>query len=264
MELSIAQFELVSNMFSFTVAAMGATALFSFFAASQIKPRYRIAVYVSAVVVSIACYHYFRIDESWHDGYVLTGPESTATYVETNTPFNHAYRYADWILTVPLLMVELVAVLALAKAQSISLLKRLVTAAVAMIALGYPGEVSQDVTTRWIFWGLSMVPFLYLLYILLTELTRSLERQPSEVRGWISAARWLVIVSWSFYPLAFLSTTIFPGNASAEVALQVGYTIADVVAKALFGLFIYLIAARKSQIESESVEVSPAFASATS
>jgi hypothetical protein len=33
---------------------------------------------------------------------------------------------------------------------------------------------------------------------------------------------------------------------TASVAVQVGYTVADVVAKAVFGVLIYMIAQRKS------------------
>ena len=38
-------------------------------------------------------------------------------------------------------------------------------------------------------------------------------------------------------------------GASTETALQIGYTIADLVAKAGVGVLIYLIAVRKSAIE---------------
>jgi hypothetical protein len=47
-------------------------------------------------------------------------------------------------------------------------------------------------------------------------------------------------------------------GASAEVGVQVGYSIADVLAKAAFGIFIYTIAVRKSEPEAEVVEVEPA------
>lgn len=244
-------------MFSFTVAAMGAAALYFFFASGHISNKYRPAVLVSGVVVAIACYHYFRIHESWNEGFALTDTSASATYKETNTPFNDAYRYADWILTVPLLMVELVAVLALARAQSRPLLIKLAGAAALMIALGYPGEISSDPSTRWTFWGLSMIPFLYILYVLLAELKGSLERQPEQVRGMISAARWVIIITWSFYPIAYLATTLYPGAPSAEVALQVGYTIADVLAKAGFGVFIYWIASTKTAIERDEWVESP-------
>jgi len=62
--------------------------------------------------------------------------------------FNEAYRYVDWLLTVPLLLVEVIAVLALAKEVSSSLISRLVPASAAMIALGYPGEISTDKNTQ--------------------------------------------------------------------------------------------------------------------
>lgn len=256
MELTVSQFELVSNMFSFTIAAMGAAALFFFFTSFQIHPKYRLAVLVSGVVVALACYHYVRIYDSWHEGYNLVTSSSPAVYQESATPFNDYYRYADWILTVPLLVIELIAVMALAASVARSLSFRLGGAAVLMIALGYPGEISNDDGTRWLFWGLSMIPFLYILFVLLTELGSSLQRQPEEVRGRISFARLIIVVTWSFYPIAYLAPMVGLSSANGEVALQVGYSIADVLAKAAFGLYIYSIAAVKSELES-GVATSP-------
>jgi bacteriorhodopsin len=246
MELSVAQFSTVSNMFSLTIAAMGASALFFFLSRPSVAPKYRPALMISGVVVSIACYHYFRIYDSWHSAYALTG----SIFKETADKFNDAYRYADWILTVPLLMVELIAVLALPKSETKGLLPRLVVAAILMIGLGYPGEIASDSTTRWIFWGASMIPFLYILFVLFTELTKSLATQPEAVRGLVSAARVVLLVTWSFYPIAYAIIT-FTGTESpvGQVALQVGYTIADITAKAGYGLLIYFMARAKSDAE---------------
>ena len=235
MELSVQQFSVVSNMFSFTVATLGAAAIFFFLSRSSVAPKYRPALMVSGIVVTIACYHYFRIHESWQLSYALTGE----VFKETPQKFNDAYRYADWFLTVPLLMVELIAVLALPKAQARGLLSRLVVAAALMIALGYPGEVSSDTTVRWTFWVASMIPFLYIMYVLFTELTKSLETQPEAVRGLVSFARVLLLVTWSFYPIAYAIITVTGKTASGQVTLQVGYTIADITAKAGYGLLIY-------------------------
>ena len=246
MELSVAQFGIVSNMFSFTIATMGAAALFFFLSRTSVAPKYRPALMVSGLVVSIACYHYFRIYESWHQAYALAGDVFKATPVT----FNDAYRYADWILTVPLLMVELIAVLALPKAEGNSLLTKLVIAAALMIGLGYPGEISSDTTTRWIFWGLSMVPFVYLLSVLFTQLTSSLKTQPEGVRGLVSLARVVLLVTWAFYPIAYaIITATGTKSPVGQVALQVGYSIADITAKAGFGLLIYFIARTKSEVE---------------
>ncbi len=251
MELSVAQFGIVSNMFSFTIATMGASALFFFLSRSSVAPRYRPALLVSGLVVSIACYHYFRIYESWHLAYALTGDVFKATAI----PFNDAYRYADWILTVPLLMVELIAVLALPKGQARSLLTKLVIAAALMIGLGYPGEISSDTNTRWLFWGLSMVPFVYLLAVLFSQLTTSLKTQPESVRSLVSLARVVLLLTWSFYPIAYAIITVTGVKSpSGQVALQVGYTIADITAKAGYGLLIYFMARAKSEDENYSID----------
>ena len=88
MELTVAQFSIVSNMFSFTIAAMGASALFFFLSRSSVAPKYRPALMVSGLVVSIACYHYVRIYQSWHEAYALAGGVFKATAIT----FNDAYR----------------------------------------------------------------------------------------------------------------------------------------------------------------------------
>ena len=161
-ELSLGQFGLVSNVFSLAVAAMLASFVFFVLSRQQLSAAYRPALIMSSLVVVIAGYHYLRIYDSWHNAFHLVN----GVYVPTGQPFNDAYRYVDWILTVPLLCAELVAVMNLKAGVRGPLMGRLVIAAVLMIGLGYPGEVSSDSTTR-VIWGLlSTVPFLYILYAL--------------------------------------------------------------------------------------------------
>jgi bacteriorhodopsin len=161
--------------------------------------------------------------------------------------FNEGYRYVDWLLTVPLLLTELVIVLALAKKLQTSLLMRLIPASALMIALGYPGEISADITTRNIWGLLSTIPFLYILYVLFVELTKSLDRQPESVRATVSQMRILLFATWGVYPIAYILPIYFPGTgASGWVGMQIGYSLADILAKCLYGLLIYKIARLKS------------------
>ena len=254
--LSLEQFNIVDNVFSMTVATMGAAALFFFLARSSIAPKYRPALLVSGIVVSIACYHYFMIRQSWNGAYTF---DKTAGFVASGKAFNDFYRYADWILTVPLLMVELVTVMALAKEISRPLLIKLVVAAALMIGLGYPGEVSSDWTNRLIWGILSSIPFVYILYVLWVELTKSLDTQPKEVRNLLSVARLVILVTWAFYPIAYaIYGDSLPGakpgflvgdrSGLGVVGVQVGYAIADITAKAGFGVLIYMIAKAKSDL----------------
>jgi bacteriorhodopsin len=256
--LNLFQFNLVDNVFSMTVATMGAAALFFFAARSSVAPKFRPALLVSGIVVAIACYHYFMIRQSWQGAYTFEKAAAEGGgYVASGKAFNDFYRYADWILTVPLLMVELVAVMALPAAVARPLLLKLVIAAALMIGLGYPGEVSNDWTTRLIWGVLSSLPFVYILYVLWVELSKSLDTQPQEVRGLLSIARLVLLVTWAFYPIAYAiygdslpgATPGIVGERSAlgVVGVQVGYAIADITAKAGFGVLIYLIALRKTE-----------------
>ena len=255
-DLSVFQYNAVDNIFSMTVATMGAAAIFLFLSRSQVDAEYRPALMVSGLVVTIACYHYFMIRHSWNDAYTLA--EAGTGYVGTGAAFNDFYRYADWILTVPLLMVELVAVLRLPAAKATSLLTRLVVAAAAMIALGYPGEVIADPerwTERVVWGGLSSVPFFYILYVLWVELTKSLDTQPAAARRLIEVCRLVLLITWAVYPIAYAlggTPDALAAKAGGDVGaggivgLQIGYAIADMTAKAGFGVLIYFIARAKS------------------
>lgn len=246
-DLSFGQFETVFNMFSLTIAVMGAAAFFFILARDQVAPKYRVALVISAVVVSIACYHYVRIFESWNAAYTL---DASGNYVGSGKPFNDAYRYADWLATVPLLLTELVLVLALVREKTNSLILRLVVASVLMLALGYPGELErEDMLARGIWGFLSSIPFAYILWILWGELTKALEKQPPRVAQLTRNMRLLLLASWGFYPIAYMFPMFGISGAGAEVSVQVGYSIADILAKPFFGLLLYAIAREKTLAE---------------
>jgi bacteriorhodopsin len=243
--LTPAEFSLVYNVMSLCIASMFAGALFLFFSRSQVAPKFRPALLISALVPTIACYHYFRIAHSFDAAYMLQG----GSYVASGSPFNDAYRYADWLLTVPLLVIELVAVMALAKQESRSLSTRLSIAAALMIALGYPGEIATESGTAWLWWVLSMIPFLYIMVTLFTRFGGAVASQPATVQPLVVKARGLILLTWSFYPIAYLAPYLGLSGSAGETALQVGYTIADITAKVGLGLFIYFIAREKSDAE---------------
>jgi bacteriorhodopsin len=261
-ELTVFQFELVGNFFSFAIAAMAAATAFLWLNRSQVSRYYRPALTISGLVTFIALYHYFRIYGSWTSAYSISDGVVVAT---GGGGFNDAYRYVDWLLTVPLLLIELILVMKLSKAETISKSVRLGLLAAIMVVLGYPGEISSDAGTRWIWWTLAMIPFIWIVYELFVSLKASIADQPKEARGLVSAARWLVVLSWSFYPIVFIFPMIGLSGGTANAAVQIGYSIADVVAKAVFGILIYMIAVRKSEAEGFMGDgVAPAEVSSTS
>lgn len=248
LQLSNGQWSSLFNIFSFGLISMLACTVYTLVAQGRVLPKYRLALVMSSMVTFIAGYHYFRIFNSFTES-------SKMNAVQVGTAqgsFNEAYRYVDWILTVPLLLVEVIAVLALAKEVSSSLIRRLVVASSAMIILGYPGEISSSTGTKMTFFVLSMIPFIYILYVLFVELTKSLDRQPAGVAESVKSLRLLLMITWLVYPISYL-IPVFNGGAAETGSLftyrQIGYTIADVLAKCVFGLMVFHIARLKSAAE---------------
>jgi bacteriorhodopsin len=135
--LTDGQYTTVYNLLSFGLASMLFTSIFMILVRDRVLPRYRLALITSTMVTGIAAYHYYRILNSFTEAFGEGGDPSM---------YNVGYRYVDWLLTVPLILVETVAVLALPAAARKGLLIRLVPASILMIALGYPGDASTSST----------------------------------------------------------------------------------------------------------------------
>jgi len=242
---SALQFQIVYNITSFVLAAMGASTVFFFFHIGLVAKPFRTALTITGLVTLIAFYHYYRIFNSWNDAFVLKNGVVTATGI----PFNDAYRYVDWLLTVPLLLMELVMVMRLGPEETTYQCTKLGSLAAIMVILGYPGEISNDSSTRWMFWAAAMVPFVAIVYSLFVGLSSSVAEQPKSARGLVDKARWITVLSWCTYPIVYAFPMLGITGASAHTAVQVGYCIADVIAKPLLGLVVWMIAARKSEDE---------------
>merc|ERR1712064_225737 len=105
------QYQAVYNTLSFSLASMMATTMYLWFRSMAVQDKYKSAVLISGLVTFIAAYHYVRIFNSWVDAYEYSaGVEDP---VLTGVPFNDAYRYMDWLLTVPLLLIEILLVMKL-------------------------------------------------------------------------------------------------------------------------------------------------------
>jgi len=220
-------------------------------------------------------YHYFRIFNSFVEAYtpceVTTRADGLQVvnynvcnaehfgYSPTGIVFNDAYRYVDWLLTVPLLLIEIVLVMRLSESETVQRCLYLGVSSALMILFGYPGEVSGNPGTRWIFWFISMIPFVYIVYTLFVGLKESQDSQPTEVRDQVRWACYATVISWCTYPIVF----IFPMlsgttdgkaglSAVAMVGVQIGYTFSDIISKCGVGYLVYRIGLAKSTLEHDT------------
>merc|ERR1719449_263336 len=133
------QYQAVYNVLSFALASMMATTMYLWFRAFAVKAQYQSAVLISGLVTFIAAYHYIRIFNSWVDAYHYAPGQNAPTL--TGVPFNDAYRYMDWLLTVPLLLIEILLVMRLSEEEYSSKAWTLGLGSALMIVSGYYGEL---------------------------------------------------------------------------------------------------------------------------
>lgn len=244
------QYQAVYNVLSFALASMMATTMYLWMRAPALADKYRSAVIISGLVTFIAAYHYMRIFNSWVESYHYG--TTAKDPVLTGVPFNDAYRYMDWLLTVPLLLIEILLVMKLSDEEFNSKSKILGTGAALMIISGYYGElfVSGNLTPRWLCFLLSMSFFLYIVYELLVGLGAATESETdANVRGKIRAAQMATVVSWTTYPVVYLFPMVGITASSAVVGIQIGYCVSDIISKCGVGLLIYQITIAKSNKE---------------
>ena len=142
-------------------------------------------------------------------------------------------RYADWILTTPILL-SLLGILANANRSTIA---TLVGADVYMIATGFLAVVAEPFWQTLVWWGVSTLAFVVLLYLLMGVLSKGAEEQPDEVTGVYRRLRNLTIVLWSMYPVVWIAGGQGFGVLPANVEV-VSFVVLDVLAKVAFGFIL--------------------------
>merc|ERR1711907_758840 len=152
-----------------------------------------------------------RILNSWVEAFEHPSVADCEKYMRENewnacpmhasgVPFNDAYRYMDWFLTVPLLLIEIVLVMKLSPAETVRKATILGVLSAFMVIFGYPGEMipagSASIGLRWLFWAVSMMPFLFIVYQLPVGTKAALDKEEDpDVKSKINSARLMTIIS---------------------------------------------------------------------
>jgi len=246
------EFDLVYNGLSFTMASMMASTIFFWLRLSSIAEQYKSALTITGLVTFIAAYHYYRIFNSWVEAYEFPPAPDGVIGAPTITgkPFNDAYRYMDWLLTVPLLLIEIVLCMKLPAKEMTSMATKLGAAAALMIVLGYPGEliIEGDLSARLFWWTAAMIPFLYVVYTLLVGLKGATESESDpEVKSLLYKACWATVISWCTYPIVYIIPLMGVSGTKAVIGIQLGYCVSDIISKCGVGFLIYNITLKKSE-----------------
>jgi bacteriorhodopsin len=150
-------------------------------------------------------------------------------------------RYADWLFTTPLLLLDL-GLLAGANRNTIA---TLVGLDVGMIVTGLVGAVATGANsplggagTRIAWWGISCGFFVVLLYYLVSTLGSVAAQRSGDVASLFSTLRNLVIVLWTAYPIVWILGTEGTLGLIGLPVETVLYMVLDLTAKVGFGFIL--------------------------
>ena len=207
-------------------AAMAAASVFFIAAMSQVDSKWKTSMLVSALITGIAALHYYYMRDAHDAGTITT-----------------AYRYVDWILTVPLMCVEFYLILAKAGATK-KLMWQLIGLSTLMLVAGYVGE--SGIGDAVIYGTLSGIAYFVLAGMLWFGNPQALANKAGgAVLEAYTALKWFVLVGWAIYPIGYMAGTegwysdIFSGLSGQ---MDLIYNIGDAVNKIGFGLVIYNLA----------------------
>ena len=208
--------------------ALVASTAFFFMETQRVSAKWKTSLTVSGLVTLVAAVHYFYMRDVW----VSTGETPTV------------YRYIDWLITVPLLMVEFYIILRACTAVAGGVFWKLMIGSLVMLIGGYLGEAGYMNATLGFVIG--MVGWIYILYeIFAGEASKASEEALESVRSAFSTMRWIVTIGWAIYPIGYFMG--YMAGGVDENSLNIIYNLADVLNKIAFGVIIWNVAVTESE-----------------
>ena len=215
-------------------AAMVAATFFFWVERDRAEGKWKTSLTVAAMVTGIAAIHYFYMRGVW----VMTGESPTV------------FRYVDWLLTVPLQIIEFFLILSAIAVVRASLFWRLLVASLVMLVAGYIGEVEQG-GLLWPMFILGTLAWVYIIYEIFAGEASKINASSGTVasKKAFNALRLIVTVGWAIYPIGYILG--YTGGASPEM-LNIVYNLADFVNKIAFGVVIWAAATSSNANDSAS------------
>ena len=219
--------DFVGISFWLATAIMLAATVFFFVERDRAVGKWKTSLTVAGLVTGIAFWHYLYMREVWVD----TGTSPTV------------FRYIDWLITVPLQIVEFYLILAAVTAVSAKVFWKLLVASLVMLIGGYLGEAGYiNLTLGFI---LGMAGWLYIIYEIFKGEASVLNANSGNVASQTAfkTIRLIVTIGWAIYPIGYL---LGMGGPNTSPGLDIIYNLADLVNKAAFGLAIWVAATSDS------------------
>ena len=219
--------DFVGMSFWIISAAMVAATFFFWVERDRAVGKWKTSLTVAAMVTGIAAIHYFYMRGVWID----TGDSPTV------------FRYVDWLLTVPLQIVEFYLILAAIAVVAVSVFWRLLIASIVMLVGGYLGEVGT--IGYWAGFIIGMAGWIYIIYeVFAGEASQiSASKGTAASKKAFNALRLIMTFGWAIYPIGY----VLGAGGDGAANLNLVYNLADFVNKIAFGVVIWAAATSGSK-----------------
>ena len=216
----LASNDYVGMSFWLATAIMLASTVFFFVERGDVKGKWRTSMTVAGLVTGIAFWHYLYMREAHMAGDVTT-----------------VFRYIDWLITVPLQIVEFYLILAAVTIVPIMLFWKLLGASLVMLVFGFLGEAGlMDVTLGF---AVGMIAWIYIIYEVFSGEASKLSESSGNKGGQFAfnTLRLILTAGWAIYPIGYFLG--YMGGGTDTGTVNIIYNIADLVNKTAFGLAIW-------------------------
>ena len=212
--------ELANFSFWLATAIMLASTVFFFVERNDVSGKWKTSLTVAGLVTGIAFWHYLRMSEMNAAGEATT-----------------VYRYVDWLITVPLQIVEFYLILVAVTAVTSALFWRLLGASLVMLVFGFLGEAGiLDATLGFV---IGMAGWIYIIYEVFSGEASKLAAGSGNKGGQFAfnTLRLILTAGWAIYPIGYFLGYL--GGGTDANTVNIIYNVADLVNKTAFGLAIW-------------------------
>jgi|TARA_A100001234_G_C12618888_1_gene382879 bacteriorhodopsin len=212
--------ELANFSFWLATAIMLASTVFFFVERNDVSGKWKTSLTVAGLVTGIAFWHYLRMSEMNAAGEATT-----------------VYRYVDWLITVPLQIVEFYLILVAVTAVTSALFWRLLGASLVMLVFGFLGEAGiLDATLGFV---VGMAGWIYIIYEVFSGEASKLAAGSGNKGGQFAfnTLRLILTAGWAIYPIGYFLGYL--GGGTDANTVNIIYNVADLVNKTAFGLAIW-------------------------
>lgn len=222
----LGEHDIVGTTFYIAMNMMLACTVFFFLERDSVPKEWKKSITIAMLVTGIAFWNYLFMKTTW----VKTQSSPTV------------YRYTDWLITVPLQIVEFYFVLAACTRVDTALFWRLLTASVVMLVGGYLGEIGAVSVLAG--FAVGMISWLYIVYeINMGSASVASKGSSRACQSAFNTLKLIVSVGWIIYPLGYYLVYLGPTfSYHSQSVINIVYNLADGVNKGAFGLCIWAAA----------------------